>query len=186
MTQQMDLKVYIVFKLTKDYFKHIPFLLYGLKYVPILITSTTMKMSFSHQISDTVCTILAIINSAWFCQCSVWIWRIPDIHHPYGPGSQACIFLNPLVMASFHPKVIVCHLLLMTKNSCCTHTTMSCTASVQASHPLSYRRLRNLQLTLPHTRSPLASCRQPTPLSFLGCNKTLAYGLLRHMDKTWL
>ena len=68
-TQQMDLKVYIVFKLTKDYFKHIPFLLYGLKYVPILITSTTMKMSFSHQISDTVCTILAIIISAWFCQC---------------------------------------------------------------------------------------------------------------------
>ena len=54
-----------------------------------------------------MCTILAIIISAWFCQCSVWIWRIPDIHHPYGPGSQACIFLNPLVMASFHPKVIV-------------------------------------------------------------------------------
>ena len=51
MTQQMDLKVYIVFKLTKDYFKHIPFLLYGIKYVPILITSITMEMSFSHQIS---------------------------------------------------------------------------------------------------------------------------------------
>ena len=57
MTQQMDLKVYIVFKLTKDYFKHIPFLLYGIKYVPILITSTTMKMSFFHQISQTQCAL---------------------------------------------------------------------------------------------------------------------------------
>ena len=57
MTQQMDLKVYIVFKLTKDYFKRVPFLLYGIKYVPILITSTTMKMSFSHQISQTQCAL---------------------------------------------------------------------------------------------------------------------------------
>ena len=53
----------------------------------------------------TVC-IFAIIF-ARFCQCNVRIWRIPNLHNPYGPYSQACAFLNPWVMASLHPKIIV-------------------------------------------------------------------------------
>ena len=115
-TQQMDLKVYIVFKLTKDYFKHIPFLLYGIKYVPILITSTTMKMSFSHQIS-TVCTILAIIISAWFCQCrseseeyQTYIIHMDQAHKPSSfltHESWHCSILKSLLSSPVDDKELL-------------------------------------------------------------------------------